>query len=136
MQTLLRLQMPPVHGALSSFLLHGNDMTSDDKTSVVHRQGTSLSSRWRDLADMASASDVGDPSPLKTADFSGPLTPLPVPQRPFGAQLQGLAAAYGRAGLGVWAQEQPPAEVSLWDLHHDALDTCRQPCRTAPAALA
>ena len=65
---------------------------------------------------MAAASDVGEPSPLKAADFSGPLTPLPVPQRPFGTKLQGLAAAYRRAGLGFWAQEPPPAEVSLWDL--------------------
>ena len=136
MQTLERFPAPPAHRALSSFLLHGDDMTIDEKTNAVHRQGTSLSSRWRDLADMASASDVGDPSPLKTADISGPLTPLPVPQRPFGARLQGLAAAYRRAGLGFWAQHQPPAEVSLWDLHHDALETCCQPCRTAPAALA
>lgn len=60
---------------------------------------------------MASASDVGDPSPVKPADLSGALPQLPIPKRPFGAGLEGLSAAYKRAGLGFWAQEPASAEV-------------------------
>ena len=80
---------------------------------ALSRQGTSLSSHWRDIADMASASDIGDPSPLKAADSSGPFPPLPAPQRPFGSALEGLPAAYKRAGLKFWAKEQSPAQVML-----------------------
>ena len=60
---------------------------------------------------MASTSDVGDPSPVKPADLSSALPQLPIPKRPFGAGLEGLSAAYKRAGLGFWAQEPAPAEV-------------------------
>ena len=60
---------------------------------------------------MASTSDVGDPSPPKPADLSSALPQLPIPKRPFGAGLEGLSAAYKRAGLGFWAQEAAPAEV-------------------------
>ena len=78
---------------------------------TLSRQGTSLSSHWRDIADMASASDIGDPSPLKAAGSSGPFPPLPAPQRPFGSALEGLPAAYKRAGLNFWTKEQPPAQA-------------------------
>ncbi len=63
-----------------------------------------MSSRWRDIADMASA-ELQEPSPLKQTDFSGPLPSLRTPQRPFGSGLEGLPAAYKRAGLGSWATE-------------------------------
>jgi len=62
---------------------------------------------------MTSASDIGDPSPLKAADSSGTFPPLPVPQRPFGSALEGLPAAYKRAGLKFSTKEQPPAQVML-----------------------
>ena len=78
-----------------------------DETRTLSRQGTSLSSRWRDIADMAAA-DAREPSPLKGADYSGPLPPLQTPQRPFGSGLEGLPAAYKRAGLGFWATESTP----------------------------
>ncbi len=78
---------------------------------TLSRQGTSLSSHWRDIADMASASDIGDPSPLKAAGSSGPFPPLPAPQRPFGSALEGLPAAYKRAGLKFSTKEQPPAQA-------------------------
>lgn len=66
-----------------------------------------MSSRWRDIADMAPA-DLPEPSPLKGTDSSGPLPPLQTPQRPFGSRLEGLPAAYKRAGLGFWAKESNP----------------------------
>ena len=83
-----------------------------------------MSSRWRDIADMASA-ELQEPSPLKQTDFSGPLPPLRTPQRPFESGLEGLPAAYKRAGLGSWAGESTPEVDASCVLkptcHHAAL---------------
>lgn len=117
------------------------DLNGEDDGRTLSRQGTSLSSRWRDLADTASASDVGDPSPLKPAEFSGPLTSLVLPQRPFGNGLEGLPAAYKRAGLGFWAKERAPAEVGhssndLWSaVAVPPADTFLRDYRDSPIAL-
>ena len=79
-----------------------------DETRTLSRQGTSTSSRWRDIANMGPAADLRDPSPVKRADDSGPVPLLQVPQRPFGSGLENLPAAYKRAGLGFWATDSAP----------------------------
>lgn len=68
-----------------------------------------MSARWRDIAEMGSASDAGDTTPTKQPRGGGSpaAARLLMPQRPFGLALEQLPAAYRRAGLDAWAETVP-----------------------------
>lgn len=79
------------------------DLTLDDGERTLSRQTTAMSTRWQDIAEMGSGSEVGeDATPMKRVE-SGPSLTDPLPQRPFGLGLERLPAAYLRAGLTAWA---------------------------------
>jgi len=85
------------------------DLTLEDDQRTLSRQNTSMSARWRDIAEMGSASDAGDTTPTKRphGGASAASARLPLPQRPFGLALEHLPAAYCRAGLDAWAEIAP-----------------------------
>lgn len=106
------------------------DVTFDDDARTLSRQDTSMSSRWQEIADMGSASEAGDASPLRLEEGT-PERAGPRPQRPFGAGLERLGAAYQRAGLPNWADDlNKPADAQVCTIlvkHLLKLDGCKIP---------